>query len=177
MPEAAGRRSPARHLVVMGVSGSGKTLVAERLAGRLGLAFAEGDAHHPKENVDKMAAGQPLSDEDRGPWLAALVAWTRERDAEGVSTVLSCSALKRAYRDTLRDADPATFFVHLHAGLEVLAERMRGRTHFMPISLLESQLNTLEPLAEDELGVEVDVTPPVDEVMTVVEAAVRRHLR
>ena len=177
MPEPAGRRSPPRHFVVMGVSGSGKTLVAERLASRRGLAFAEGDAHHPQANVDKMASGRPLTDEDRRPWLEALVAWTRERHAEGTSTVLSCSALKRAYRDILRGADPETFFVHLHADFEVLARRMRGRTHFMPLSLLESQLDTLEPLAEDELGVEVDVTPPVDEVMTVVEAAVRRHLR
>ncbi|HEX5860725.1 MAG TPA: gluconokinase [Nocardioides sp.] len=172
-----GDHSRPRHLVVMGVSGCGKSLVAERLAVRFGLALAEGDAHHPKENVDKMAAGQPLTDEDRAPWLEALVAWTRERDAEGTSTVLSCSALKRAYRDILRDADPATFFVHLHADFDVLAERMRGRAHFMPISLLESQFDTLEPLADDELGAQVDVTPPVDTVMAVVEAAVRRHLR
>jgi gluconokinase len=175
MTEARG--SGNLHIVVMGVSGCGKTTVAERLRDRHGLAFAEGDAHHPRENVDKMAAGQPLTDEDRRPWLEALVAWTREREAEGASTVLSCSALRRRYRDVLREADPETFFVHLHADFEVLAERMRGRAHFMPISLLESQFDTLEPLAEDELGVEVDVTPPVDEVMTVVEAAVRRPLR
>jgi gluconokinase len=174
MTEAPGPRN--LHVVVMGVSGCGKTTVAERLRDHLGLAFAEGDAYHPKQNVDKMAAGQPLTDEDRRPWLDSLVAWTRERDAEGASTVLSCSALKRAYRDTLREADPATLFVHLHADFEVLAERMRARAHFMPISLLESQFDTLEPLAADELGVEVDVTPPVDEVMTVVEAAVRRHV-
>jgi gluconokinase len=164
------------HVVVMGVSGCGKTTVAERLRDRFGLAFAEGDAYHPKENVDKMASGQPLSDEDRRPWLESLVAWTREREAEGASTVLSCSALKRSYRNTLRGADPETFFVHLHAEFEVLAERMRGRAHFMPISLLESQFGTLEPLAEDELGIQVDVSPPVDEVVRVVEAAIRRHL-
>lgn len=165
------------HVVVMGVSGCGKTIVAERLGDRLGLRFAEGDAHHPQANVDKMASGQPLTDDDRRPWLEALVAWTRERHSEGISTVVSCSALRRGYRDVLRAADPETFFVHLHADFDVLAERMRGRAHFMPISLLESQFDTLEPLADDELGVEVDVTPPVDEVTTVVEAAVRRHLR
>ena len=161
----------------MGVSGCGKTLVAQRLADRLGLIFAAGDAYHPHENVDKMAAGQPLSDDDRRPWLEALVAWTRERDAEGVSTVLSCSALKRGYRDTLREADPETLFVHLHAGFEVLAERMRARAHFMPVSLLRSQFDILEPLEEDELGIQVDVTPPVDDVLAVIEAALRRHLR
>lgn len=177
MPADAAGRSGPLHLVVMGVSGCGKTLVGERLADRLGLAFAEGDAYHPQENVDKMAAGQPLTDEDRRPWLDALVAWTRERHAEGASTALSCSALRRSYRDVLREADPGTLFVHLHANFEVLADRMRQRAHFMPVSLLESQLATLEPLADDELGLQVDVSPPVEEVLALVESEVRRHLR
>jgi carbohydrate kinase (thermoresistant glucokinase family) len=172
MTEARGPKH--LHVVVMGVSGCGKTTVAERLRDSLGLAFAEGDAFHPRENVDKMASGRPLTDEDRGPWLEALVAWTRERDAEGVSTVLSCSALRRSYRETLREADPDTLFVHLHADFAVLAERMRARAHFMPLSLLESQFDTLEPLEEDELGAQIDVTPPVDEVVARVEAAIRR---
>jgi gluconokinase len=165
------------HVVVMGVSGCGKTTVAERLRDGLGLTFAEGDAHHPKANVDKMASGQPLTDEDRQPWLEALVAWTREREAEGDSTVLSCSALKRRYRDVLREADPETFFVHLHADFDVLAERMRRRAHFMPLSLLESQFDTLEPLADGELGVRIDVAPPVEEVVAGAEAAIRQHVR
>lgn len=168
---------PHLHVVVMGVSGCGKTTVAERLRDRFGLAFAEGDAYHPKQNVDKMASGQPLTDQDRRPWLEALVAWTRERAAEGASTVLSCSALRRAYRDILRQADPDTFFVHLHADFDVLAERMRQRAHFMPVSLLESQFETLEPIEDGEVGVQVDVTPPVDEVVAAAEAAILRHLR
>jgi gluconokinase len=177
MPADEPGRSGPLHVVVMGVSGCGKTTVAERLAHRLGLRFAEGDAYHPKANVDKMAAGQPLTDEDRRPWLEALVAWTREWDAEGASTVLSCSALRRSYRDILREADPDTFFVHLYAAFEVLAERMRRRAHFMPVSLLESQFATLEPLADDELGLQVDVTPPVEEVVAIAEAELRGRMR
>jgi gluconokinase len=165
------------HVVVMGVSGCGKTTVAERLREHLGLAFAEGDSYHPKANVDKMASGQPLTDEDRQPWLAELAAWTRQREAEGSSTVLSCSALRRRYRDVLRGADPDTFFVHLHADFEVLAQRMRQRAHYMPVSLLESQFDTLEPLGEGELGVTIDVTPPEAEVVAAAEAAIRSHRR
>ena len=159
----------------MGVSGCGKTTVAERLGDRLGLVFAEGDAHHPQANVDKMASGRPLTDEDRQPWLEALAAWTREQHVAGTSTVLSCSALRRRYRDVLREADPDTYFVHLHATFDVLAERMRHRAHFMPLSLLESQLATLEPLGDGELGVQIDVAVPVDEVVAAAEAAIRRH--
>jgi gluconokinase len=164
------------HVVVMGVSGCGKTVVAERLHDRLGLAFAEGDGYHPRANVDKMASGQPLTDDDRQPWLEALVSWTRERQAEGSSTVLSCSALRRRYRDVLREADPDTFFVHLHADFEVLAERMRQRAHYMPVSLLESQFDTLEPIGDGELGVLIDVSRPVSAVVAAAEAAVRPRL-
>jgi carbohydrate kinase (thermoresistant glucokinase family) len=171
-----GRGSKNLHVVVMGVSGCGKTTVAEALRDRLRLTFAEGDAHHPRANVDKMASGQPLTDEDRRPWLDALVEWTRERQAEGVSTVLSCSALRRRYRDVLREADSDTFFVHLHADFEVLAERMRQRAHFMPASLLESQFDTLEPLGDGELGIRIDVARPVDEVVATAEAAIRPRL-
>ena len=161
----------------MGVSGCGKTTVAERLGQRLGLVFAEGDAHHPKANVDKMASGRPLTDEDRQPWLATLAAWTRDQHAAGSSTVLSCSALRRRYRDVLRETVPGTFFVHLHADFDVLAERMRHRAHFMPLALLESQFETLEPLGDGELGVRVDVTPPVDDVVAAAEAAILRQQR
>ena len=161
----------------MGVSGCGKTTVAERLGQRLGLVFAEGDAHHPKANVDKMASGRPLTDEDRQPWLETLAGWTREQHVAGSSTVLSCSALRRRYRDVLRGAVPGTFFVHLHADFDVLAERMRHRAHFMPLALLESQFETLEPLGDGELGVRVDVTPPVDDVVAAAEAAILGHQR
>jgi gluconokinase len=166
-----------KHVVVMGVSGCGKSTVAERLGEHLGLAFTDGDSHHPKASVDKMTAGQPLTDEDRQPWLRALVAWTEEREAEGSSTVLSCSALRRRYRDVLREADPETFFVHLHADFDVLVERMRHRAHFMPASLLQSQFDTLEPLGDGELGVCIDVSPPVDEVVAAAEAAIRQDQR
>jgi gluconokinase len=166
-----------KHLVVMGVAGCGKSAVAQRLGDRFGLAFAEGDDHHPAANIAKMTAGLPLTDQDRRPWLEALVAWTRERDAEGVSTVVSCSALRRRYRDVLREADPDTFFLHLHADFDVLAARMRQRAaHFMPVALLESQFAALEPIEDDELGVVIDATPPVDEVVAAAEAAIRRPL-
>jgi gluconokinase len=164
------------HVVVMGVSGCGKTAVAEQLSKHLGLAFTEGDAHHPQANVDKMASGRPLTDDDRQPWLEELVAWTRERHAEGSSTVLSCSALRRRHRDVLREADPQTFFVHLHADFAVLADRMATRAHFMPVSLLESQFATLQPIEDDELGVLIDVAAPVDEVVAAAEAAIRSQL-
>jgi gluconokinase len=174
MTEAGGQSH--LHVVVMGVSGCGKTTVAEMIRDRLGLTFAEGDAYHPQANVDKMASGRPLTDEDRQPWLEALVAWTQEQEAEGKSTVLPCSALRRRYRDVLRGADPDTFFVHLHADFDVLAERMRHRAHFMPLSLLQSQFDTLEPLGDGELGVQIDVMPPVDEVVAAAEEAIRPRL-
>ena len=113
-----------KHVVVMGVSGCGKTTVAERLAGHLGWALAEGDAHHSAANVAKMASGHPLTDEDRRPWLEALVAWTLEQAADGQSTVISCSALRRRYRDVLREADPTTFFGKMSAGSVSILARL-----------------------------------------------------
>ncbi len=145
-------------LVVMGVAGSGKTTVAALLAGRLGAAFAEGDEFHSPENVRKMAAGTPLTDEDRWPWLARIRDWLAERARSGESAVVPCSALKRAYRDRLREAGPVRF-VHLTGSEVLLSGRIQGRAgHFMPPTLLASQLATLEPLAEDEAGLTVDVT-------------------
>lgn len=151
----------------MGVSGSGKTTIATKLAEVSGCAFAEGDDFHPPGNVAKMARGEPLSDEDRAPWLAALAAWIRAQDAAGRSTVLACSALKRAYRDTLRAGAPGrVFFLHLTAPRAALADRLRRRRgHYMPASLLDSQLATLEPLAPDEPGVALDATQPPEAVV------------
>ncbi|MGZ4495352.1 MAG: gluconokinase, partial [Nocardioides sp.] len=136
-------RTAPVHVVVMGVSATGKTTIAERMARDLGFEFVEGDSLHPQANIAKMEAGIPLTDEDRGPWLRAIAALVTERDAAGTSTIVTCSALKRSYRDLLRsasDAGSATFFVHLHAPYDVLEQRMQHRTkHFMPTSLLRSQ--------------------------------------
>ena len=158
----------------MGVSGTGKSSVAAVLAERLDLALVEGDEHHPDSNIARMRDGIPLTDEDRRPWLETLADLARQRFEAGRSLVLTCSALKRSYRDVLRTGVPdgRMFFVHLHAELDVLAARMEQRTkHFMPTSLLASQLETLEPLEDDELGAVIDVAPPIDEVAAAAVAA------
>lgn len=159
------------HIVVMGVAGSGKTTIATLLAERLGVDYAEADRFHSAENIAKMSAGTPLTDADRAPWLAAIRDWLSAEAEAGRPGVVTCSALKRAYRDVLRDARGRVWFVHLTGSPEVLAERMTHRTgHFMPTSLLPSQLATLEPLADDEDGITIDVsaTPPeiVDAVLS-----------
>jgi len=141
--------------VVMGVSGCGKSQIGARLAARLGVPFIEGDVFHSAANVDKMSAGTPLTDDDRRDWLLAL------RDqiaAHGGRVVLGCSSLKRAYRDVLRGGADDVRFAHLAGPREVLAERMRHRPgHYMPVSLLDSQLATLEPLQPDEAGITLDI--------------------
>jgi gluconokinase len=139
-------------VVVMGVSGSGKTVVGEALARRLALPYADGDAFHSEANVAKMANGVALDDLDRAPWLDAVGTWLAEHDG-----VVSCSALRRAYRDHLRTFAPRAFFVQLNVTEELLRLRIDGRKdHFMPSSLLRSQLALLEPLAPDEQGVQID---------------------
>lgn len=161
------------HLVTMGVCGTGKSTIAERLAGVLGLELIEGDSFHPPQNIAKMSAGTPLTDCDRLPWLQTLASLVRERHAAGVGTVLTCSALRRRYRDILRSGAPeGTYFIHLHGDFDLLAARMRTREHFMPTSLLRSQFDTLEQLEPDEAGSVVDVSRSVDDVLTAaVEAA------
>ena len=153
-------RSEPLHVVVMGVSGSGKTTIAGRLATRLGYAFADADGFHPEDNVAKMARGEPLTDLDRQPWLESVAAWIAAQHRAGRSTVLACSALKRLYRNILRvDAPRRILFVHLAVPTAVLRERMRNRTgHYMPPDLLGSQLATLEPLERDEPGITVEAT-------------------
>jgi len=158
----------AVQVVVMGVASTGKSVVGARLAERLDLPFVEGDDHHPPANIDKMTAGVPLTDEDRIPWLTALADLLAKSRAAGESSVLTCSALRRTYRDLLRGQTglAGVFFVHLDAPVEVLRERMTRRDrHFMPTSLLQSQLDTLEPLQADEYGVRVDVSGSLDEVV------------
>lgn len=145
-------------LVVMGVSGSGKTTVARALADRLRWPMAEADEFHPPANIAKMTAAVPLTDADRLPWLGAIKDWIDHQGAEGVSTVVTCSALKRSYRDLLRQARVRVRFVFLHGSSEVIRGRMADRTgHFMPQSLLASQFGDLEPLQADEDGVFADV--------------------
>jgi gluconokinase len=165
----------ARHLVVMGVSGSGKTTIATALAARLDRAFAEGDDFHSAANVAKMARGEPLTDADREPWLAALAEWIENHNRAGRSTVLTCSALKRRYRDTLRAAAPRhVVFVHLAAPRDALLERMRKRKgHFMPPDLLDDQLAALEPLEADEPGVTLDAAAPPPAIVEQALAALR----
>lgn len=154
------------HIVVMGVSGAGKTTVATRLAGVLGRPFAEADDMHPPANVAKMSAGTPLTDEDRRPWLATVRDWLTAQSAQGHSAVVTCSALRRVYRDVLREAAGGVRFVHLDGDPELLAVRMTTRKgHFMPPSLLRSQLDTLEPLEADEDGVRIPVDGDPDEIV------------
>ncbi len=145
-------------VVVMGVSGSGKTTIARTLAARLGWDFEEGDALHPPQNIAKMAARHPLTDADRRPWLRAVGAWIDGEGRAGRDGVVACSALKRSYRDVLRDGRPEVCFAFLTGDSAMIAERLAHRHgHFMPSSLLRSQLQTLEPLAADEPGVAVQI--------------------
>lgn len=143
-------------LVVMGVSGVGKTTIATHLAQRLGWDQGEGDALHPAANVAKMSAGTPLTDDDRWPWLDAVAAWIHDHLESGRSGVITCSALKRAYRDRLRA--PGVVFVHLVGDAGTIEQRMSRRAdHYMPPSLLGSQISTLERLEPDEHGIVVSV--------------------
>ena len=158
MTGSGGRDEPLV-LVVMGVSGVGKSSVAAELVDATGWEFAEGDDFHTQANRDKMAAGHALDDDDRWPWLRRLADWIGEREAAGQGAVVTCSALKRAYRDLLCGGHPSVRFVHLTASDELIAERIGARRdHYMPPTLLESQLRTLEPLGADEPGVAVDTS-------------------
>lgn len=160
-------------LVVMGVSGSGKTTVAAMLAGALGVEFLEGDDFHPRANVEKMKSGTPLTDEDRWPWLKAIAARIDEWRAEGKAGVITCSALKRAYRDILIGDRPGVRLVYLRGSHELIHRRMAARhEHFMPLGLLESQFATLEDPGPDERPIVVDVGGTPAEIV----AAVIRQL-
>ena len=151
-------------IVVMGVSGSGKSTVGAALAQRLRVPFADADDFHPPANIDKMTTGQALNDDDRYPWLEAIGEWLAARCADG--GVMSCSALKRKYRDQLRRHCPNTIFLHLAGTPEVIGRRQASRPgHFMPASLLVSQFDTLEPLQRDEGGVTVDVDQDIDSIV------------
>lgn len=153
-------------VVVMGVSGCGKSTVGRRLAQALGLPFVEGDELHPPANVAKMAAGTPLTDDDRATWLNTLAEVLAGAAARGHGVVLSCSALKHRYRDQLRAGAPGLRFVHLHGAPETLAERLAQRSgHYMPLSLLPSQLATLEMPTDDEAVVTLDIGQPPERLV------------
>ncbi|MEP9391964.1 gluconokinase [Gordonia sp. VNQ95] len=153
-------------VVVMGVSGSGKSTVGAALAQRLRVPFADADDFHSAANVAKMSAGEPLTDDDRGPWLDEIGVWLADHADGGV---MSCSALRRIYRDRLRAHCPAVRFVHLEGSLDVIRRRQASRPgHFMPASLLASQFETLEPLGSDEAGLAVDVDQSVDAIVDAV---------
>jgi gluconokinase len=156
--------------VIMGVSGSGKTTVGETLAGRLGWDYAEADAFHSEANLAKMASGQPLDDADREPWLAAIARWIDDRIARGVPGVVTCSALRRAYRDLLRR--PQVQIVYLAGAQELIAQRLAARHgHFFPPAMLASQLAALEPPALDEGVIEVDIDRTPAEIVDAIIAA------
>jgi gluconokinase len=147
----------------MGVSGSGKSTVGVALARHLGVPFADADTFHPQANVAKMAAGTPLTDDDRYPWLDAVGRWLADHHDGGV---MSCSALKRSYRDQLRSHTPRVEFLHLTGSPELIARRQADRPgHFMPSSLLKSQFDALQPLEPDERGMAVDVGQSVEAIV------------
>jgi carbohydrate kinase (thermoresistant glucokinase family) len=167
-------------IVVMGVSGCGKSSVGIALAESLGARFIDGDDLHPAANKAKMSAGIPLEDSDRWPWLDLVSKALAEEvgqiaDGPFTGTVVACSALKRVYRERILVGAPNTFFVHLDGSREILEQRLGARSgHFMPASLLDSQLATLEPLGFDELGVVIDIDQPIAKIIALAQASVTR---
>ena len=160
-------------IVVMGVSGSGKSTVGAALAQRLGVPFADADDMHTADSIAKMSAGHPLDDEDRHPWLERIGGWLADHPDGGV---VSCSALKRRYRDQLREHVAALEFLNLEGSFEVIARRQASRPgHFMPASLLASQFATLEPLQPDERGVVIDVDQSVDAIVEQYVRTLQQH--
>ena len=157
-------------VVVMGVAGSGKTTVGRALAKNLGWPFADADEFHPPENIAKMATGHPLDDADRAPWLAAIRAWIDDHLARGGDGVVTCSALKRRYRDVLQPDPVRVRFIYLQGSRELLAARLRGRPgHFMKPGMLDSQLAALEPPAD---ALTLDIARPPEKLV----AEIRGHL-
>ncbi|WP_246158032.1 gluconokinase [Catellatospora sichuanensis] len=165
----------ASTVLVMGVSGSGKSTIGTQLAKRLGAIFADGDDLHPQANVMKMSAGIPLTDEDREPWLRLCAQWLAEQQDEGVPAVLACSALKRSYRDLLREAAPGLAVVYLDGSRELLASRLSNRPgHFFNPRLLDSQLADLEKPGGDESAIVIPITLTPSEIIDQAAAALAR---
>ncbi|MDO5745120.1 MAG: gluconokinase [Micrococcaceae bacterium] len=156
-------------MIVMGVSGCGKSTVGQALAKRIGSVFIDGDDLHPSSNKEKMAAGHPLSDADREPWLVSIGQELSRSTSGTAPAVIACSALKRSYRDLLRAHEPTTLFIHLRGAVELIQHRLDERSHeYMPPTLLTSQLDTLEALESDERAIEIDVTRSPEEIVDVV---------
>lgn len=164
-------------VIVMGVSGCGKTAVGRRLAEALGAHYAEGDAFHSKTNIEKMRGGIPLTDEDRWPWLGAIAEAIDGWRTQGRDAVIACSALKKAYRQILRGGHDDVIFVHLKGSMDLIAARMARRQHeYMPAALLQSQFDTLEPPDEKtENVITVDIAPPPEAILETVLARLRER--
>lgn len=160
---SSGARAALR-VVVMGVSGSGKSTIGELLARRLRVPYADADDFHSERNKDKLAAGVALTDDDRVPWLRAIAGWLAEHEVSG--GVVTCSALRSHYRDLLREASPGFVLLYCKGSRDLIAERLSHRSHhFMPASLLDSQFDELEPPSADEWSVAVDIAEPPDRVV------------
>jgi gluconokinase len=158
-------------VVVMGVTGCGKTTIGRLLAERLGVAYAEADSFHPPANVAKMITGQALDDDDRYPWLEEIADWIRARVQGGEGGVVSCSALKVRYRDLLREAGAGVWFLHLDADRDLITRRVAARhDHFMPVSLIDSQFRALEPLRLNEEGAVIDASARPEDILRIAVA-------
>lgn len=174
----AGAVARTTTVVIMGVSGSGKTTIERELARWLGWPAAEGDEFHPPANIEKMRSGHALTDADRWPWLERIACWIGERERAGESAIVTSSALRRSYRDRLRQGHPSVWFAYLMVSQRVLVDRVTHRLgHYMRASLLTSQLDALEPLGPDEPGVAIDADRPPAEVADEIIRLLPRHDR
>ena len=164
-----------RRIVVMGVSGSGKSSIGEAVGAALDIEYLDGDRYHPQANIDKMSTGEPLDDDDRAGWLTILTDLIADYRQRGESLLLGCSALKRDYRDQLRLGDPDLIFLYLDGGFDVILGRMRQREHFFSADMLQSQFETLEPPTDDE-AVRIDIDTDFDDVIQASTVALRQRL-
>lgn len=165
-----------RRVVVMGVSGSGKSSVGEAVGEALGADYIDGDQYHPQTNIDKMSRGEPLTDDDRAGWLAELVDLIRDYRERRETVLVGCSALKRRYRDQLRAGDPNLLFLFLDGSYDVILDRMQHRRHFFSAEMLASQFDSLEPPGEDE-AIRIDINQDCDDVIKASTAALQQRFQ